>query len=97
MRAQQLDGIVIASHNEITRMLEEHGLIGFLLLMLLLVTPIFCLKDIEVQYKGVLLGFLTLWFLTIFHSAMRIALPGFLYGISLLSIYSNRDNTDDEE
>jgi O-antigen ligase len=47
MRAQELDGIAIASHNEVTRMVEEHGLIGFLLLILLLVTPIICMKDLE--------------------------------------------------
>lgn len=88
LREQQLDGITIASHNEISRTLEEHGLIGFFILILLISTPIIFLKDIDIQSKGLILGFLALWFLTILHSAMRVALPGFLYGISLLSIYS---------
>ncbi len=97
LRGQKRDGIAIASHNEVTRMLEEHGLIGLLLLLMLLIVPIVSMKDLSVQYKGILLGSLALWFLTIFHSAMRIALPGFLYGLSLFTIFSNKYNLKSED
>ena len=36
--------------------------------------------------KSFIISFYVLWFLTINHSAMRIALPGFIYALSLIKI-----------
>ena len=36
--------------------------------------------------KAFTISFYLFWFLTINHSAMRIALPGFIYGLSLIRI-----------
>jgi len=77
-------GIQAASHNEVSRMLSEHGLFGIIALLILLITPVinnpFGIKNI---YFYPLLFF---WFATINHSAMRIAAPAFIYGLSLITI-----------
>jgi len=82
------DGEVMStSHNEVGRLLEEHGLIGVLSLILLFV--MFGLNYFKHQsflHKGLLLAFMLLWFLTINHSGMRIAFPSLIYGMCLLKI-----------
>ena len=82
-RAEQT-GIESASHNELTRMLAEHGSLGLLGLLILLLTPL-------VLYLGhrqniFALSFLAFWLLTINHAAMRIAAPAFVYALSLLKV-----------
>ncbi|MGY5354040.1 O-antigen ligase family protein [Wenyingzhuangia sp. IMCC45467] len=96
LRKEEFDGeITAASHNEMSRLLEEHGLIGlFSLLLLFYATTINFFRQ-ELLYKGFIIGFATLWFLTINHSAMRIAFPGFIYGLSLINFYE--DEEYDEE
>jgi hypothetical protein len=85
-RIENHGGITAASHNEISRLLEEHGLIGLVCLLMLLITAIRSILYQDFENWGILLGFLSLWFLTINHSAMRTAFPGFMYAVSLLII-----------
>ena len=84
-------GIELPTHNEITRMLSEHGLFGIIALLILLIAPItnnpFGIKNI---YFYPLLLF---WFLTINHSAMRIAAPAFIYGLGLITITREKKTT----
>lgn len=80
-----------ASHNEMGRIVEEHGLIGLISLVFLLVVPILNLRTQSNVSRAFTLSFYLLWFLTINHSAMRIAFPAVVYGLSLLNI------TNDEE
>ena len=68
-----------ASHNEITRLIEEHGLIGVFSLLMLLFVPIAHFRKVNYLQKSLLVTFYLFWFLTINHSAMRIAFPGFIY------------------
>jgi hypothetical protein len=75
-----------ATHNEISRMLSEHGLIGLILIFVLLIYPILINYRANYLQKAFSFSFLLFWFLTINHSAMRIALPGFVYGLSLITI-----------
>ena len=75
-----------ASHNELGRLLEEHGYIGLVLLLVLVLTPLLLLFNTNYLQKAFLLSFYLIWFLTINHSAMRVALPGFLYALSLIKI-----------
>ena len=85
-------GIVSATHNEISRMLSEHGILGVIALIILLLTPvIFRLRDRSNLY---LFSFLAFWFLTINHSSMRIAAPAFIYGLSVLSISNEKKEED---
>ncbi|MFK5983539.1 MAG: O-antigen ligase family protein [Flavobacteriaceae bacterium] len=77
-------GIVAASHNEISRMISEHGLFGIIALLILIITPL--VFRINNRSNVYLFSFVIFWFLTINHSAMRIAAPAFIYGLSLITI-----------
>jgi len=72
------------SHDEITRMLAEHGALGIMGLLILFFTPL--VLYIENKFNMFLLCFVLFWILTINHAAMRIAAPAFVYSLSLLNI-----------
>ena len=78
--------ITAASHNEMTRLIEEHGLLGILALLILLVKPLQNIYFSTNYQRAFLMSFYVFWFLTINHSAMRIAFPAFVYGLSLIKI-----------
>lgn len=77
-------GADIASHNEISRMLSEHGLFGVFGLLILFLTP-FALYINNKQHLY-FLSFYVFWLLTINHAAMRIAAPAFVYALTLLIV-----------
>ena len=77
-------GITSASHNEISRMLSEHGLFGILALLVLLFAPLF--TKMSGRKNIYFYPFLIFWGLTIAHSSMRIAAPAFIYALCLLNI-----------
>jgi O-antigen ligase len=77
-------GRVAASHNEISRLLAEHGSLGILAFLILLLTPF--LFRLENNKNVYFYSFFIFWLLTINHSAMRIAFPSFIYGLCLLDI-----------
>ncbi|MBI6116703.1 O-antigen ligase family protein [Salegentibacter maritimus] len=81
-------GISIATHNELSRMLSEHGLLGLVAILILILVPIIFWTKFKNNYY--FLAFLAFWFLTINHSAMRIALPAFVYGLALLYIVDDK-------
>ncbi|SHE87743.1 O-Antigen ligase [Psychroflexus salarius] len=80
----ELVGDKAASHNEITRMISEHGLLGIIALLLLLLVPAF--KFLKQPKNLFIIPLIVFWGATINHSAMRIAAPGFIYGLALISI-----------
>jgi hypothetical protein len=77
-------GAEVASHNEISRLLSEHGLFGIFALILLMITP-FVLYVNNKQHLY-FLSFFIFWLLTINHAAMRTAAPAFVYALTLLSV-----------
>jgi len=77
-------GTSLPTHNEISRMLAEHGIFGILALLILIATPL--VTKLEGQQNIYFFSFLGFWFLTVAHSSMRIAAPGFIYGIALLHL-----------
>ncbi len=82
---KELTGIEAASHNELTRMLAEHGSFGLLALIILFLNPLMLyLGDRQNIFA---LSFLVFWLLTINHAAMRTAAPAFIYALSLLKVY----------
>jgi hypothetical protein len=81
-------GITIATHNEISRLLSEHGMLGVFALLILIFVPIIFWTKFKNNYY--FLAFMVFWFLTINHSAMRIALPAFVYGLALLYIVDEK-------
>jgi hypothetical protein len=83
---QEATGIEAASHNEITRMLAEHGTLGIFCLLILLGTPL--ILYIDNRQHIYLLSFYAFWLLTINHAAMRMAAPAFIYALTLLKVSS---------
>jgi len=83
---KDLTGIELASHNEITRMLAEHGSLGILALLILFTTPF--LLSVNNPQNLYMFSFFIFWLLTINHAAMRIAAPAFIYALSLLKVVS---------
>ena len=59
------------------------------ILILIFVPIVFWVKFKNNYY---FLAFMAFWFLTINHSAMRIALPAFIYGLALLYIVDEKKN-----
>ncbi|TRO63894.1 O-antigen ligase family protein [Christiangramia sabulilitoris] len=83
-------GVGINTHNEISRLLSEHGILGIFALAILIFVPlVFWFKFKNNFY---FLAFVAFWFMTINHSAMRIALPAFVYGLALLYIVDEKKN-----
>lgn len=81
---------VIASHNEIGRTLSEHGFLGVVVIVILIVKPL----AYRTTNRGNIYfyAFLFFWFATINHSGMRIAAPAFLYAMALLNV-TNENNS----
>ena len=77
-------GISTASHNEISRMISEHGVFGLFALLVLVFAPI--ITKVKGRKNIYFWPFLIFWFLTIAHSSMRIAAPAFIYALCLLNI-----------
>lgn len=74
----------LPSHNEVGRLLSEHGLLGVVALVILIVTPLAYRtrnKRNFLFYVGIFF-----WFATINHSGMRIAAPAYLYALGLLNV-----------
>ncbi|KQB41437.1 O-Antigen ligase [Flavobacterium daejeonense] len=91
---EQMLGQEVASHNEITRLLAEHGLFGVLMLLILVLTPLILFL---VQYQNIyFFSFYVFWLLTINHAAMRIAAPAFVYALTLLTVHFSAAETAKE-
>ena len=88
---EELTGIEAASHNEISRMLAEHGILGVINLFILLLTPMFLF--LNNKNNIFLFSFYIFWLLTINHAAMRIAAPAFIYALSLLKVSFDEEPT----
>ena len=83
--------ITAASHNEVGRLIEEHGSLGIIALLILLITPLHNMYFSNNYQRAFLGAFYIFWFLTINHSAMRIAFPAFVYGLSLIRIVPDEE------
>jgi len=89
---QEKTGVAMNSHDEISRTLAEHGSLGIISLLILLLTPLFLYRNNKQHIY--LFSFLAFWFLTINHAAMRTAAPSFIYALSLLHV--KFDDSDSE-
>jgi len=94
-RMEELE-IQAASHNEMSRLIAEHGLIGIVALFVLITVPIRHMFKQPYLARAFLAASLIFWLLTINHSAMRIAFPGFIYGLSVAIIAFNEKEDEDE-
>ncbi len=89
---QEITGVAMNSHDEISRTLAEHGSLGIISLLILLLTPIFLYRNNKQHIY--LFPFLFFWFLTINHTAMRTAAPCFIYALTLLSVKFDESNSE---
>jgi hypothetical protein len=83
--------IELPSHNEVSRMFSEHGLMGIFALLILIFTPL--ISKVNGRKNIYFFPFIIFWALTIAHSSMRIAAPAFIYGLSLLNIDYGKKET----
>lgn len=83
-RRIEIEGQGVTSHSEVSRTLAEHGILGIIILLILILKPL----DIRVKDKRnyYFYAFLCFWFATINHSSMRIAAPAFVYALALLNV-----------
>lgn len=86
---EEMLGVKASTHNEITRMLADHGLFGVLCLTILFLTPTTLMFGNRQHIY--LLSFFFFWLLTINHAAMRIAAPAFIYALSLLKVVPDEE------
>ncbi|REG87738.1 O-antigen ligase family protein [Winogradskyella sediminis] len=74
----------LPTHNEVGRLLGEHGMFGIMILLILIIKPLVYRATNSRSYF--FYAFLCFWFATINHSAMRIAAPSLFYALALLDI-----------
>jgi hypothetical protein len=82
-------GIKLPSHNEIGRLLSEHGILGIIILLILIIRPLVFRATNKRSYY--FYAFFCFWFATINHSGMRIAAPAFLYALCLLNVTNEKN------
>lgn len=79
-----------ASHDEITRLLANHGISGLLNVLILIFTPL--VLFFKTRHNVYLAVFFAFWFLSINHSGMRTAAPAFLYALTLFRVDVGRNS-----
>ena len=82
-------GKEVAAHNEISRLLAEHGSFGLVAFLIMFFTPLINFGFNKNQLF--LIPFFLFWFLTINHAAIRIAAPAFIYALSLIKVNWKED------
>jgi len=87
---EEKTGIVAATHNEVSRLLSEHGLAGLAALAILIIYPL--MYRIRNRKNYLFFSTLAFWFLTINHSSMRIAAPALIYALCLLNVTYEKRN-----
>jgi len=85
------------AHDEIGRLIAEHGLVGIFLLIILITAPLPHILSQNYIARAFLIAFYLFWFLTINHSAMRVAFPGWIYGLSLIQLIDTEEEEEDYE
>ena len=91
--AKSTIGRQISTHTEYGRMLAEHGLLGLINIFILILFPIFTFSKLKNNDNRLfLIVFMILSNLTMFHSAMRIVMPCYIYGLSTIILLPDLKN-----
>ena len=77
-------GKFVTAHSEFTRLLSEHGILGLLSILCIILMTLIDLKKRNREEKCIQLGLALLALLTMSHSAMRLAMPGFIFGLAFI-------------
>lgn len=78
-------GKLAHSHSEYTRLFAEHGLFGVLALLILLIAPLLQIFHLPTVHRPLPMAIFVFVLFTLSHSAMRLAIPGFFYGLCLFA------------
>jgi hypothetical protein len=83
-------GQFAAAHTEFARLMSEHGILGiFFMLVGMIVLPLhFFFKEKDSLTRCFMVAFYLLSMFTMFHAAMRLALPGVIFGAAFMRIMS---------
>ena len=85
IRRNELD-LFVNTHNELTRTLAEQGLFGAIGILSLLTICSYRYRFRSYFSKALLAGFFSLYFVTLFHSAMRISVVSLLFGLAIMFV-----------
>jgi hypothetical protein len=86
-RSGELEGV--AAHTEFTRLLAEHGLLGLLAIACLLALAVRAVLTAPTAWSRTVSIALVLWaVMDMGHNAMRLAAPGFVFGLAMVRITS---------
>ena len=92
-------GHAAAAHTEFARLLSEHGTFGILFMLIgmicLPISHFFKEKGLLARYFFV--AFFLLSMFTMFHAAMRLALPGILFGAAFMHIVPDEEEEEEEQ
>ncbi len=78
--------VMHASHTEFSRLLSEHGLYGIIALLIIVFSPLVYFFQANNESKPFVAAFIVVTFLTMTTAAMRLAMPGFFYGLIFISL-----------
>ena len=93
-------GIEAAAHTEYTRLLSENGILGLIYMLIgFLLLPLRHFYRIKKRYNGQLhfIAFIIFSFATMFHAAMRLAIPGVLFGAAFLLVLYDKSKLNKKE
>lgn len=87
-------GHIAAAHTEFARLLSEHGVLGVLFMLVGMVgLPIyFFFNEKHPLTRCFFIAFYLLSMFTMFHAAMRLALPGLLFGAAFMRVLPKKSN-----
>tara|TARA_Y100001970_G_scaffold289395_1_gene419603 strand:+ start:193 stop:1551 length:1359 start_codon:yes stop_codon:yes gene_type:complete len=86
LRIKYTYGKIVSAHSEFTRILAEHGIVGLIgIASLIFFTYKEYFKRISIS-RVFFICFILVASMTMLHSAMRLAMPGFLFGLAYISI-----------
>lgn len=85
----------VAAHVEISRLLAEHGILGFIISLMILILPIILYSNARGnRFRQALIIFcMVLAISTTFHAAMRTLLTPFFYGLAFVNIPKYKDES----
>ena len=79
-------GSIVTAHSEFTRLLAEHGVFGLLSIFSIIFLSFREYSIRKTQDRCILICFTTIAILTMLHSAMRLAMPGFIFGFGFFKL-----------
>lgn len=84
LRVTKDSGVAAHSHLEYTRLLAEHGAFGLIAFLIMIIVPIRRLLKLPKSFRPFPAAMFAFVLFTLSHSAMRLAIPSFFYGLCLI-------------